>query len=231
MTNSYNPRNSSHRELAFPGMVTMKTGSACIAPRKRPVQARSKATVDTLIEATAQVLVARGYQGSTTDAVAERAGVSIGTLYQYFANKESLIAALIRNHVEEILATVRDALSRDVNSSLEETLRALIRAGIEAHRINPALHKVLSEQIPREAYPDEAVDVSGKLQTMIEQFLRNRTPHLPQERRYMIAFVVESTIEALTHRAVVETSDWLRYGRLEQEAMKLLCPYLIDAMQ
>jgi len=47
----------------------------------------------------------------------------------------------------------------------------------------------------------------------------------------MIAFVVESTIEALTHSAVVETPDWLRYGRLEQEAMKLLGPYLIDAMQ
>jgi AcrR family transcriptional regulator len=209
----------------------MKTGSAGIVPRKRPVQARSKLTVHALVEATAQVLVARGYEGSTTDAVAERAGVSIGTLYQYFPNKEALVAALIREHAEEILATVRAALVSNADASPEEALHALIRAGIEAHRINPALHKVLSEQVPREAYPDEARDVAGELQSMIEHFLRDKAPDLPQQRLRMIAFVVESTIEALTHRAVVETPDWLACGHLEREAVELLRPYLIDALQ
>lgn len=209
----------------------MAARSARIAPRKHPVQARAKATVRALIEATAQVLVAQGYERSTTDAVAERAGVSIGTLYQYFPNKESLIAALIRDHVEEILATVRAALTRDAESSPEETLRALVHAGIEAHRINPALHKVLSEQVPREAYPDEAVDVAGELQSMVGCFLREKAPDLPQQRIRMVAFVVESTIEALTHCAVVEAPDWLRHGHLEKEAVELLRPYLMDALR
>jgi AcrR family transcriptional regulator len=209
----------------------MKTGNGGIAPRKRPVQARSRATVRALIEATAQVLVTRGYERSTTDAVAERAGVSIGTLYQYFPNKESLVAALIREHVADILTTVRTALASHAEASPEAGLQALIHAGIEAHRIDPALHRVLSEQVPREAYPDEALDIAGDLQSMIERFLRDRAPHLPQQRLRMIAFVIESTVEALTHRAVVEAPDWLCSGSLEGEALGLLRPYLTEALQ
>lgn len=209
----------------------MKTRSVSISPRKRPIQARSRLTVEALVEATAQVLVARGYEGTTTDAVAERAGVSIGTLYQYFPNKEAIIAALIRSHVEEILATVRGALAGPQHASLEKTVEALVHASIEAHQINPALHKILYEQVPREAYPDEALDVSGELQSMIEGFLQEKASGLPRQRLRMIAFILESTIEALTHRAVVEAPDWLGCGQLEQETVDLLRPYLAKALR
>jgi AcrR family transcriptional regulator len=201
------------------------------APRKLPIQARSRATVKALIEAAAQVLAARGYEAGTTDVVAERAGVSIGTLYQYFANKEALIAALIREHIDEILATVRLAMADCETASLEETVRALIRAAVAAHRINPALHKVLAEQAPREAYPSEAGDVSIALQAMIEERFRSRFPHVDRQRVRMVAFVVETTIEALTHRAVIETPDWLAHRALEREVEALLCPYIVEALR
>lgn len=209
----------------------MKRKSAVLLRRKQPTQARSKLTVDVLIEATAQVLVAKGYDGTTTDAVAERAGVSIGSLYQYFPNKVSLVAALIRNHVDEILGMVRVALSQNAGASTETILGALVRAAIEAHRIDPALHKVLYEQVPRESYPEETLAVSGDLQSLIEGFLRERSPDLSKQRLRMIAFVVETTVEALTHRAIVESPDWLRYGHLEKEAVALLGPYLAESLR
>jgi AcrR family transcriptional regulator len=165
-------------------------------------------TVDTLLEATAQVLVSSGYERASTDAIAARAGVSIGTLYQYFPNKASLVAALIRQHVDEVLRLVETALAEHEGSPLESTLRALIRAGIEAHRLNPPLHKVLFEQVPTE-------QILGISRT------RTRT----------VALVLETSIEALTHRAVVEAPDWLRSGALEKEAVALLTPYLLQALR
>jgi AcrR family transcriptional regulator len=175
--------------------------------------------------------VAKGYDAITTDAVAERAGVSVGSLYQYFPNKESLVAALIRNHAEEIIDTVRAALSQHAGASMEVVLRALINAGIEAHRIDPALHKVIYEQVPREVYPVEARLVSRELQSLLETFLNGRAPDLPKQRIRMIAFMVETIVEALTHRAVVEAPDWLRSGRIEREASVVLSPYLAEALR
>jgi AcrR family transcriptional regulator len=226
-----NVRISSRCTLAFAQGAAMARKSAVLSTRRQPSQTRSKLTVSALVQATAQVLVAKGYDAITTDAVAERAGVSVGSLYQYFPNKESLVAALIRNHAEEIIDTVRAALSQHAGASMEVVLRALINAGIEAHRIDPALHKVIYEQVPREVYPVEARLVSRELQSLLETFLNGRAPDLPKQRIRMIAFMVETIVEALTHRAVVEAPDWLRSGRIEREASVVLSPYLAEALR
>jgi AcrR family transcriptional regulator len=226
-----NVRKTSHLVLAFRRGWAMRRKSAVLSSRKLPRQERSRLTVSAIIQATAQILVTRGYDAITTDAVAERAGVSIGSLYQYFPNKESLVAALIRDHAGEILGTVRAALLKSSAASPEMVLRALIHAGIEAHRINPELHRVLYEQVPREVYPQEALLVSRELQSLIEGFLRARAPDLSRQRTRMVAFMVETIVESLTHRAVVEAPDWLRYGHLEKEAASMLVPYLAEALR
>ena len=95
-------------------------------PRKLPRQARSKATVDAVITAAAQILIEHGYEGATTARVAERAGVSVGSLYQYFPNKEALIAVLIERHADEIVGIMQRALSDPANITLEDGLRAII---------------------------------------------------------------------------------------------------------
>src|ERR1041384_3846674 len=81
-------------------------------PRKRPRQDRSRATVDTILEATARVLVKRGFDGLTTNLVADAAGVSIGSLYQYFPNKAALVGALIENNVEHMTSLALSELTR-----------------------------------------------------------------------------------------------------------------------
>jgi AcrR family transcriptional regulator len=208
----------------------MAAKTSRFSPRKQPVQARSKATVAAIIEATAQVLVARGYPHTSTDAVAERAGVSIGTLYQYFPNKDALVAALIRDHVEQVLGTVAAAMNAHAAAPMAVALGAIVHASVEAHRINPALHKVVFEQVPRDQILGDILDAGGRLQQLIEAFLRLRVAKLPAKRVRIIALVLETSIEALTHRAVLEAPEWLRSGEIERETVALLEPYLATAL-
>lgn len=208
----------------------MKPTTALLS-RKQPTQERSRQTVKAILEATSQVLVQRGYEGATTGAVVERAGVSIGTLYQYFPNKESLVAALIDGHVREVLAVVEETLAEHASAVLPTVLRAVIKASLDAHRVNPALHKVLSEQVPREGALADAICISNRLTDLLQTHLQERCPGLPRAQVRLIAFMVETTVEALTHRAVIEAPLWLTTGALEQEAMDLLLPYLTHALE
>ena len=118
-------------------------------PRKRPRQARSKATVDTILDATTRVLVKQGFDGLSTNAVAAAAGVSIGSLYQYFPNKEALCAALIDRHMEDMNAAIVAELTRVAEMPIAQAARAVVELTIRAHAVDPDLHRVLTEQVPR----------------------------------------------------------------------------------
>src|SRR5579864_9824870 len=118
-------------------------------PRKQASQRRSRATVDALIEATARILVREGFDKASTNRVAEVAGVSIGSLYQYFPSKEALVAAVIDRHTQEISAVTRQALVKAAALPIEAAAREFVSVAIDGHRVNPKLHGVLAEQIPR----------------------------------------------------------------------------------
>ncbi|MBU0724641.1 MAG: TetR/AcrR family transcriptional regulator [Alphaproteobacteria bacterium] len=199
-------------------------------PRKLPTQTRSRQTVATILEAAAQVLMRNGYDRTTTNLVAEKAGVSIGSLYEYFPNKEALVAALASAHIDELIARIDNALQISEEETPSSFVGALIRAGLDAHRVNPALHKVLVEQVPRIGGLAESLDIQTVLQQKIEHGLHERSPHLPPTRARMIALVLETCIEALTHRAIVEKPDWLETGEIEAEAQLLLEPYFQGAL-
>src|SRR6185437_15341352 len=98
----------------------------CTVPRKLPRQDRSRATVDAILEAAARVLVKEGFERTTTNRVAEAAGVSVGSLYQYFPSKEALVAALVDRHNEEMRAEVLAALERVRTLPLEQAARAMV---------------------------------------------------------------------------------------------------------
>jgi AcrR family transcriptional regulator len=109
-------------------------------PRKQPRQARARHTVGAIVEATARILEERGHGGFTTNAVAELAGVSIGTLYQYFPGKDALLGALI---ARETARLVEEAEAACVKPQGHEALDALIRAAV-AHQLHrPRLARLL----------------------------------------------------------------------------------------
>jgi AcrR family transcriptional regulator len=197
-------------------------------PRKLPRQARSRATVEAVITAAAQVLIKEGYEGATTARIAERAGVSIGSLYQYFPNKEALIATLIERHADEIVATIRQALEDPAHATLEDGLRAVIRAGTTAHRLDPRLHKILNEQVPRAGKLAKAMDTSRQITAAIERFLRTHAAELaPGHDPAIAAIVIETAIESLAHKAVIERRDLLANGLIEREMLRLITGYVL----
>lgn len=85
-------------------MPTYNWSQSDFSPRKQPRQARSKAMVATILEAAVRILIKGGYEAATTIAIAEKAGISVGSLYQYFPNKESIVATLVEDHARQIIA-------------------------------------------------------------------------------------------------------------------------------
>jgi AcrR family transcriptional regulator len=111
----------------------MKTARRkALEPRKRPRQARSTATVEALLEAPIQVLDAEGAPRLTTTRVAERAGVSVGTMYQYFPHKQSLLYAVLQRHLERVAAAVEHACRELQGSSLAAMASGLVNAYLDA---------------------------------------------------------------------------------------------------
>ncbi len=108
-----------------------------LEPRKSPVQARSAASVDAILEATIQVLVSMGKERLTTTKVASRAGVSVGTLYQYFPNKSALLQAVLKRHLEQVAETVERVCREEKGNSFKQIAPAIINAFLDAKMKDP----------------------------------------------------------------------------------------------
>jgi AcrR family transcriptional regulator len=121
----------------------MNVIAADLKPRKSPVQARSLATLDAIYEATIQVLVAEGMARFNTTHVAERAGVSVGSLYQYYPNKRSLLAAVLERHLIHVVEVVEKACDTRRGMPLADMARAVSIAFVDAKMERPDVSKAL----------------------------------------------------------------------------------------
>lgn len=135
--------------------------------RRRPVQARSKATVEAILTATAQILERSGPEAATTKAIAARAGVSVGSLYQYFGSRDELIDALAHRHVDAMRKVLSEALAELISLPLEAAIPRLMTALIASHRVNPRLDHVLHQLTPISdtAILDEFQDYAATITT------------------------------------------------------------------
>ncbi|MGU3651312.1 TetR/AcrR family transcriptional regulator [Mycolicibacterium sp. A43C] len=195
-------------------------------PRKQPRQARSTLTRRRVLDAAAHIFSTHGYAAGTTNRIAEAAEMSIGSLYQYFPNKDAILAALIDEHIEAggELLTQR---SRDgLPSSLESTLRLFVRATIDNHRDDPALHRVLFEQAPRSAALLERLhEIESRAVAGVTELLRHH-PEVEVADPNFAARLTVTTIESLVHRLIVQPVDTIQ---LEDEVVRLLFGYLTSA--
>src|SRR5262245_35792192 len=172
-------------------------------PRKRPRQARSRATVDSILEATTRVLVKRGFDGLTTNAVATAAGCSIGSLYQYFPNKEALVSALLDRHMEEMNAAILAELTRVAKLPMAQAARAVVELTIRAHAIDPELHRVLTEQVPRIGKLARLRELDEICHRMVAGLLAARRDEIAIRDPDLSTFILISTIESIVHRAAL----------------------------
>jgi AcrR family transcriptional regulator len=178
-------------------------------PRKTASQKRSRATVDALVEATARILVREGFDKASTNRIAEVAGVSVGSLYQYFPSKEALVAAVIDRHSQEIMRTVRGELADAMNQPVEKAVRKLVAVAVKAHRVDPRLHRVLAEQIPRVGKLENVETFNREYFALFRNYLENHRDELRVDDLELASFVCVTSIEALTHNAVLHHSKTL----------------------
>lgn len=143
--------------------------------RRTPTQSRARLTVETILEATARVLVEDGYARLSTNRVARRAGVSIGTLYQYFADKDELVAALAERVAKaQVDAFVADLQQID-DQPLDDAVHTLVRGIISAKRVQPELaHALAATQVPRLGGAHAEQHVLARLVDTVAATLRNR---------------------------------------------------------
>ena len=194
-----------------------------LSPRKTARQARSRATVEALLEATADILIRHGYAKLTTNRIAERAGVNIASLYQYFPGKEAVVAELRRRHGAEQRAVVRRVLAERRGRSVEATLRALVSTGIAAHSVSPALHRVFTEELPPLSYGDIS-DTDPEVFDAFRRFLETAAVGVPDTE--LALWMVATVSGAVIHRATVDRPQDLASGAIGEELVTLLSRYL-----
>jgi len=200
--------------------------NAATALRKRPRQARSREMVESMIEAAARVLRRHGYARTTTNLVAEVAGVSVGSLYQYFPNKETLVAALHERHARELLGVLDAALAGAEKRSLDETVRALIRATIGAHLLDLDLHRVLEGEVPDLDRFDGAADLDAAIVAKVRGLLVAHRKRIAPPDLDLAAQVVVRIVDSLVHMAVIESTRRLAGRAIEQEIERAVLGYL-----
>jgi AcrR family transcriptional regulator len=199
-----------------------------LTPRKKPLQRRAQETVDAILEAAAQVFAAAGYDDGTTNRIAERAGVSIGSLYQYFPNKNALLVALVEREVESGMTRMESWLAeaRSAPGDLQSLLLSFVAALVELHRANPELHRLLFEEA---SHPPELHDcvlrLEGTLAHGWEEILIAHPEAVVSDPDTAAHFLVQ-TAEALTHRFVQHGIHDLPGPAFEAELVALLHRYL-----
>jgi AcrR family transcriptional regulator len=179
------------------------------SPRKQALQARSRATVDVILKATARILITEGYDRASTNKVAARAGVSIGSLYQYFPSKEALVAALLERHLEEMGQVLRAAFPRLAAAPIEQAAEEVVRLMVAAHSVDPALHRVFVEQVPRIGQLERIQGFEQEMTGLVRAYLESRRDKLGVEDLDMAAFIVVGIVESLTHAAVLSRPELL----------------------
>jgi AcrR family transcriptional regulator len=205
-------------------------GKKTTNPRKLPRQERSKVTVEAILEATTRILTEEGYDRSTTNRIAERAGVSIGSLYQYFPNKESLLAALMEKHANEIATLVESRLMDLFDLPPESTVPELVNAVIDAHAIDPQLHRVLNEEIPRSQRLQQMQESEERINNLLRSYLERWNCQtdfqIPQENIEIVVFILSRTVESLCHAAAIERPEYASSQQFKEEVIRLLIPYI-----
>jgi AcrR family transcriptional regulator len=203
----------------------MKTGGKRNAKTRQPRQRRARQTVEAILDAVVRVLKRDGVDAVTTNRIAEVAGVSIGSVYQYFPDKRAIFVALHRRHLEQIDRMVETKLIEQAASPLDLLVRAMVEAMIDAHANDPELYELLLTEVPHraEGTRDFAVRLHGAFRLAIEA-----RAHEFKTRRDLdlVVFVVTHMVEALSHGAVLRRPPRLSLATAKEEAVRAVAAYL-----
>jgi len=182
-----------------------------------------------IVEAAAQVFERHGYAAGTTNRIAQRAGVSIGSLYQYFPNKDAILVALIERHVEEgesALAPLMTQLGERPSPPVGEALERIVQSMLELHSKRPTLHRVLFEEAPRPPRLRARLErIFERASAALADYLASSSEVAVADPRLAAEVVIQS-IEAITHGLVIHPRAQIAPEAYARETVTMLERYL-----
>jgi AcrR family transcriptional regulator len=209
-------------------MLTIKTRvrdgrgrprKSTLKARKVPGQSRSQETVSVILEASARILESDGLRGFNTNTIAAKAGVSVGSLYQYFPNKDAIVLALIGSYEEVLHKAVLEAVQAGRGEELKRRLRLLVRALVTVHYRRPRLNRVLEAEEERLG---SGADDAAFHAIVLELFQDHKN-----ETAVPVSAAMERVVIAIL-RAVVDLGLAADASprSTEQRALRAVCGYL-----
>lgn len=170
--------------------------------RKKPQQERSIAMVATLLEAATRVFVKEGYAKATTNRIATAAGVSVGSLYQYFPSKDAIAVELLRRYRDGLVELIAARLAAVTKETFPSVVHGLISDLLRAEGINPALHRVLIEQVLRTSARREMLGFEERLEAVLADALRRAEIDLADAE--LSSFVLVRVVLSVVQSVVVD---------------------------
>ena len=193
--------------------------------RRHPKQRRARQTVEAVLDAVIRILKREGSSAVTTNRIAEVAGVSIGSVYQYFPDKQAIFIALHRRHIDQVDRIIQTKLVEHASVPLDELMRAMIEGMIEAHSSDPELYPLLATQVPHRA--DGTSDFGVRLHGAFRLALASRAHELrPGRDLDDLAFVVANLVESLSHAALFRRPPRLSLAGAKAEVLRAVLAYL-----
>lgn len=194
--------------------------------RRKPRQSRSEETLEAIFEAAARILQTQGLDGFTTNAVARLAGISIGTLYQYFPNKNAILVAMARRELDLVNRATVDRIADEHTVDIAELGRAIVRSVLKAFRGRQRARKFLIEALIANGLSDELTrPVEEAVQAILARNSRSQAKHfktLTTVELYVMTRAMIGTVRS----AVMEQSSYLGTAEFEDELVKLFLSYV-----
>ena len=160
--------------------------------------------VEAIVEAAHQMIAENGFEAATTNMIAERAGISIGSLYQYFPNKDALILEVQKRHHQEVLAVVTSAMQRSSHLPLRDAVRAIVAANLDMHLKDPQLHAAFEEWIPAESKLVDRDRFREDMVAAVRAFLAQRPEIRQGDHLDQTVFVIMYMVRSIMHAAVLK---------------------------
>ncbi len=199
----------------------MKTRRPAPSAKKRPKQARSRFTVEALLEAAARVLEQEGYDRASTNRIAEVAGVNIASLYQYFPNKDALIGALIDRHLASVQSETAAMLEDFRKAPIEQAIRFAVQAHLSLHRANPSFHRALLQEVPRVERLNPVIALRRTMVELLAAVLEARKKEIDVVDLQQAAFILVQLVDGLTQAAILERPDYVADETYVDEIVRL----------
>ena len=196
--------------------------------RKQPKQARSKATVTAVLDATIRILDREGPDAATTTRIAEVAGISIGTLYQYFSHRDAILDALQDREFERAMDLMQRVLgSAGANGPAKDVAREVIRGLVGLYAAAPGLHRVLALEGLRVASADRVHAFDMRVIAMVRNFLAASTLPIRRKNLDAAAFLVFQSVRASLLARMLESPAGVDDATLADELTDMILRYLV----